>query len=282
MSRPLPRCIGVIHLPPLPGSPGAHDLHPARALQVAGLRAVKEAGILAKAGFDGIILENFGDAPFYGAEVPPETIASLSVIAAAVRESCRLPLGINVLRNDAHSALAIAAVTGADFIRVNVLSGVAATDQGMIEGVAARLIRERNRLGADSVAILADIQVKHARTLSTRSIALSIEEATGRGGADGVIVTGSTTGRSPEKTDLEDAISGASHSRVPLFIGSGLDADGVKGLPFDSDIRLIVGSSIRKGGHAGAPLDPKRIAGFMKAVKARTRRKNAKTRRLSS
>jgi predicted TIM-barrel enzyme len=152
----------------------------------------------------------------------------------------------------------------------------------MIEGVAARLIRERNRLGADSVAILADIQVKHARTLSTRSIALSIEEATGRGGADGVIVTGSTTGRSPEKTDLEDAISGASHSRVPLFIGSGLDADGVKGLPFDSDIRLIVGSSIRKGGHAGAPLDPKRIAGFMKAVKARTRRKNAKTRRLSS
>src|SRR4029079_5487495 len=127
----LPSLIGVIHLPALAGAPGSSD--PADALQRAGLQAVKEAQILVKAGFDGLILENFGDVPFYKTQVPPETIASMSVIAAAVREAARkVSLGINVLRNDARAAMAIAAVTGCDFIRVNVLSGVSATDQGWI------------------------------------------------------------------------------------------------------------------------------------------------------
>jgi hypothetical protein len=282
MKRKLPRCIGVIHLPPLPGSPGAARLDPASALSRAGLWAVKEAKALQSAGFDGIIIENFGDAPFYKSGVPPETIASLSVIAAAVRESVRLPIGINVLRNDARAALSIAAVTGAGFIRVNVLSGVTATDQGLIEGDAAGLIRERIRLSSDHIAILADVHVKHGRSLSSESIGLAIEETAGRGGADAVIITGTTTGRAPILGDLELALAAARHAGVPLFIGSGMDPKSLErlfGPGAKPDTGLIVGSTLRKGGRAGAPIDPRRTKAFMSALKGL---RNAKARRTSS
>jgi hypothetical protein len=257
-------------------------MHPAAALSRAGLWAVKEARALQLAGFDGLILENFGDTPFYKTEVPPETIAAFSVIAAAVRESVRIPIGINVLRNDARAALSIAAVTGADFIRVNVLSGVTATDQGLIEGDSAALIRERLRLNATHVAILADVHVKHARSLSSESLALAIEETAGRGGADAVIVTGTTTGRAPIRGDLELAFHAAKQAGVPLFVGSGLDPRALSDLP-DPSIGLIVGSALRRGGRAGAPLEPKRLRDFIRSAKVAKRKprgkRNAKARR---
>ncbi len=281
MKNKLPICIGVIHLPPLPGSPGAFGMDPAEALQKAGAIAVREALTLKKAGFDGIILENYGDAPFYPTKVPTETVVAFSVIAAAVRESMSLPLGINVLRNDALSALSLAAVTGADFIRVNVLSGVMATDQGIIEGRAFELLRERQKLKAEHVAILADVHVKHAKSLSSDSLSLAIEETAGRGGADAVIVTGSTTGRAPSHEDLQEAVRAASKCSVPLYVGSGLDPESLKALP-NRKIGMIVGSTLRHGGKAGAALDAKRIRSFMLAQRKWKKSGNGKSRKSSS
>ena len=263
----LPFNIGVIHLGALPGSPGVFGKKPAIALDAVLKTAVKEAKILERMGFDGIIIENFGDAPFYKERVNPETIAAMSIIASAIRVETKSQLGINVLRNDAFSALAIAATTGADFIRINVLSGVVATDQGLIEGRAAELIREKQRLGASGVGILADVHVKHAKTLSSDDIAIAIEEVAGRGGADGVIVTGSTTGRAPDPELLQDAMNSAKHSGVPLFIGSGMTPERLASMKIGG-IRMIVGSTLRKGGRAGAPLDRVRMGSYMKAWEA--------------
>ena len=258
----LPSLIGVIHLSSLAGSPGAQKKHPADALQEAGLKAVQEAKILEEAGFDGVILENFGDAPFYKNQVPPETVASVAVIAAAVREAVRFSVGINILRNDARSALAIASVTGCDFIRVNVLSGLAATDQGLIEGDAAFLVREANRLGSP-LPIFADVHVKHAVTLSSLDIGLAIEEVSSRAFAKAVILTGATTGRMIERPVLEYASQVAKARKIPLYLGSGVTSDLVREVkPLVQGV--IVGSDLRKGGHAGAPLDAKRTRNFAK------------------
>jgi membrane complex biogenesis BtpA family protein len=135
--------VGVVHLPPLPGSPRAR----------AGLDGVlefarRQAKGLLEAGFDGLVVENYGDAPFFAGSVPPETVAALAVIAREiVALAGKAPVGVNVLRNDARAALGIAAVSGASFIRVNVHSGVAATDQGIVEGKAAETLRARELLG---------------------------------------------------------------------------------------------------------------------------------------
>jgi membrane complex biogenesis BtpA family protein len=272
-----PKLMGVIHLPALPGAPGAHGTHPAESLQAAGYQAVKEAKILSDAGFDGIILENFGDVPFYKTQVPPETIASMAIIAAAVRETTQCTLGINVLRNDARSALAIAAVTGCDFIRVNVLSGVAATDQGMIEGDAAYLLRERDRLHAP-VGILADVHVKHAVTFSSTHIDLAVEEVGSRAMVDGVIVSGRTTGRLIEFEALRSASQAARALKIPILLGSGASLDKLAEIKPWVD-GMIVGSALRQGGIAGAPLDVKKVREFIKEFMKLDRAKTTKKRK---
>ncbi|MBI3542210.1 MAG: BtpA/SgcQ family protein, partial [Deltaproteobacteria bacterium] len=259
----IPSLVGVVHLPPLPGAPRATGSASAVVAQ-ATRRAIDEARALERAGFDALVVENFGDAPFYKTTVPPVTVAAMSAIACAVRAATRLPLGINVLRNDGFSALAIALVSGASFIRVNVLSGIAATDQGLIEGEAARLLREREAtraLGGPRVAIWGDALVKHARTLSVDDVELAVEEVGSRSLADAVIVTGATTGRAIGSSRLEVASHAARKIRKPLYLGSGVTPENAGEVAGFVD-GVIVGSALRRGGLAGAPLETRRLGVF--------------------
>lgn len=253
----LPKLIGVIHLGALPGAPRAAGKNPKEVLNEVGEKAIREARALKRAGFDALIIENFGDAPFYKDSVPPETVSALAILATAIREAVDLPIGVNVLRNDAFSALAIAAVSGCDFIRVNVLTGVSATDQGMVEGCAAGLLRERDRL-APEIAIFADVLVKHAQSLSGSTIELAVEEALGRGLADGVIVTGETTGRTVDLDQLALAAETAKKWGAPVYVGSGTTASNIPDLKKIAT-GVIVGSALRKNGQAGEPLDSRRV-----------------------
>ncbi|MFZ9595350.1 MAG: BtpA/SgcQ family protein [Bdellovibrionia bacterium] len=271
MARNFPRLIGVIHLPPLPGAPGSYGTQASDCLTSAGFQAVEEAKLFQDAGFEAVILENFGDVPFYKTTVPPETVASMSIIAAALRETLEIPLGLNVLRNDARSALAIAAVTACDFIRVNVLSGVAATDQGMIEGDAATLLRERDRLSA-SVSLLADVHVKHAVTFSSTQIDLAIEELAARSMVDGVIVSGRTTGRLIDFDALKTASAAARELKIPLLLGSGATLEKLPVIAPWVD-GMVVSSALRKGNRPGAPLEPKKVKEFARSFHSLGRKK---------
>ncbi|HUP56883.1 MAG TPA: BtpA/SgcQ family protein [Bdellovibrionota bacterium] len=267
----LPGLIAVIHLPPLAGSPRASREHPSTALEKAGLRAVAEARALEKAGFEGLVLENFGDVPFFKDQVPPETVASMAVIAAAVRQAVKVPIGINVLRNDARAALAIASVTDCQFLRVNVLSGLVAADQGLIEGDAAGLLRERERLGARPW-IFADAQVKHARTLSPDDIGGVIHDLASRSGADAAVVTGAATGKAAELPHVEAASAAARKAGIPLFLGSGVSRENIARFRRLVD-GVIISSDLRQSGRAGAGLDAVRVREFVKAFeKAPTNR----------
>ena len=102
--------VGMVHLLPLPGSPRARALREIRAAALADARA------LAAGGVDGLLIENYGDAPFTAGAVEPQVVAAMSVIAAEIRAAAGLPLGINVLRNDSRAALAVAQASGAAFI----------------------------------------------------------------------------------------------------------------------------------------------------------------------
>ncbi len=260
VSRVLPdrALVGMIHLLPLPGSPGT-----AASLQETAARAVEDARMLAAAGFDALVMENFGDAPFRATRVEPHTVAAMTVVGRAVREAVALPLGINVLRNDPLAALAVAVACGAAFIRVNVHVGVYATDQGMIEGRADETLRYRRQLGVD-VAIFADVHVKHAQPLSAPDIAEAAEETAYRGRADGLIVSGSATGK---PTSLDDLcrVRSAVPDR-PLLVGSGATLQTVRSL-LDVADAVIVGTAVKLDGCTTAPVDPARAAAFVQAVR---------------
>ena len=247
--RPL---IGVVHLLPLPGSPGYRG----RMRDVVD-HALTDAGAYLRAGFDGLIVENYGDTPFWRGSVPPETVAALTRVATDVRGLGAFALGINVLRSDGASAMAIAAATDAEFIRVNVLSGTMVTDQGLIEGCAAEVMRLRAQLGAGpgadasteastdasadasteastdasteastdasagaaKTAVWADLLVKHAAPLVETDPADAASDLIERAHADALILTGAQTGRPAQTAQLETV-------RAALQRMSGSDSSG--------------------------------------------------------
>ena len=158
--------------------------------------------------------------------------------------------------------MAIASCVNASFIRVNVLTGVMATDQGLIEGQAHQLMRYRRELGSE-VKILADVLVKHARPLGSPNLTTAVQETIQRGLADGVILSGWATGSPPSLEDLELA-SAAAHG-TPVFIGSGATWENIPQLIQAAD-GVIVSSSLKRRGKIDQPIDPNRVSQFVEAM----------------
>ncbi|MFP4133527.1 MAG: photosystem I biogenesis protein BtpA [Halothece sp.] len=250
--------IGVVHLLPLPTSPrwGGN-------MEAVRERAEQEATALAAGGVDGIIIENFFDAPFAKNQVDPAVVSAMTLIVQRVMNLVMLPVGINVLRNDAKSAIAIASCVNAQFIRVNVLTGVMATDQGLIEGEAHELMRYRRELGSD-IAIFADVCVKHAHPLAGANLATEVQETVERGLADGLIISGGMTGQPPQLKDLEEAANVAGGK--PIFIGSGATWDNIPSFLKVAN-GVIVASSLKRNGDIHNPIDPIRVSQFVEAVR---------------
>ena len=242
--------IGVIHLLPLPGSPRWNG----NLISVMN-RAKMEACVLEDGGAQGIIVENFGDSPFRTGRVEPETVAAMTLAVERVRSSVSIPVGINMLRNDAISALAVAVATGCEFIRVNVHYGVMATDEGIVEGEAHETTRRRRSLNAD-VQILADVLVKHAEPMGQSDIGLVAQETTRRALADGLIVSGPATGQPTNSFDVSVV-----RRAVPdgfVLVGSGINEHNVWRILEHAD-GAIVGTSLKTEGIVTNPVDPDRV-----------------------
>jgi len=257
--------IGVVHLLPLPLSPRWQG-----SLQAVVDRAEQEAVALASGGVHGILVENFFDAPFTKDSVDPVVVSAMSLVLQRLQTLVTLPLGVNVLRNDGRSALAIATCSGAQFIRVNVLTGVMATDQGLIEGCAYDLLRYRQQLGCD-VKIFADVLVKHARPLSSPNLTTAVQDTLQRGLADGVILSGWATGHPPSREDLE--LAKAAAGKAPVLIGSGADWENIGSLMSVAD-GVIVASSLKRHGDINQPIDPVRVSQFIEVMQDNLARPN--------
>lgn len=247
-ARPI---IGMLHAPPLPGSPRYDGNWPGVVQHV-----LTDFEVLAVAGVHGLMLENFGDAPFYPDRVPQETVACLTRLAVEIRRRSELPLGINMLRNDAAAAVAVAAAAGADFVRVNVLCGARVTDQGLLQGNAHEVLRTRDRLRAGHIHILADVDVKHSAPLAQRPLAEEVHETLARGGADAIIISGSATGALPDLQHVQTAFSAA--GAAPVIVGSGVTPASLCDLWPHADA-FIVGSHFKQDGVPTSPIVPERV-----------------------
>jgi hypothetical protein len=213
--------IGMLHLSALPGSPRYDG-------KLSAIREVllRDAEALLNGGVHGLMMENFNDVPFYPGRVPAHVTSHMTALAVEVRKRFEsVPLGINVLRNDGCTALAVAHAVGAGFIRVNVLCGARVTDQGVIQGIAHDLLRERADLGATDIKIMADVDVKHSAALAQRPIVDEVDDTVERGLADALVVSGAGTGKPTELGKVEAVKQAA--SQTPVFIGSGITAETV-------------------------------------------------------
>jgi len=251
--------IGMVHLRALPGSPrwcGSMSLV---------LDAARDdARALADGGVDAILVENHGDVPFTAGRVDAATVAGMAVAVAEIQKIVSLPLGVNVLKSDALSALAIAAATGARFVRVNVHVGAVVADQGLLVSGAHDTLRYRRLLDLD-IKILADVQVKHGMPLAPIPIEQEARDCVSRALADGLVVSGIATGEPTPIADLK-RVRGAVPD-TPLLVGSGATAETAADLLSVAD-GLIVGTSVKRDGILANPVDARRVARLVEAARA--------------
>ncbi len=250
--------IGVVHLQPLPGSPRWRgDMDAVLEFAVNDARAYERGGAHA------LFIENFGDVPFTRGCVAPETMAAMAAAGRAIRQAVKLPIGFNVLRNDARAALALCAVCGGAFIRVNVHTGAMLTDQGLIEGNAYETLRYRRQV-CPGAQIFADVHVKHAVPLGNWTIEDAARDTVERGLANALIVSGAGTGIAADIADLERVRRTAPTTKV--LLGSGVTLVNVREfLPLADG--FIVGTSLKVGGEVSAPVDAKRVAALAQALR---------------
>ncbi len=248
--------IGMIHMPPLPGAPS-------NTMSMKQLTdfALSEADLLDEAGLDACIVENVGDVPLFKENLPPYVVAAMATVTKAVVEHTKMKVGVNMLRNACEEALSVAHVAGAQFIRCNILIGAYATDQGIIEGCAARVARLRKELNS-SVLVFGDVHVKHAHPIFNVEIEYAAQDLAERGGADAVIVSGA---RSPVPPSFERVKKVKDAITKPVLIGSGISLANVKQFYQRSDGLIVGEPDFKIGGVWGGPSDGK---AYEKAVRA--------------
>ena len=256
--------IGMVHLKALPGSPAYRgDMDDVLSTAIGDALALEAGGV------DAVLLENFHDVPFFKASVPACTVAAITACAMEVRGALAaerdVPVGINVLRNDGCAALSVAVAAGATMIRVNVLTAARVTDQGIVEGISAELLRLRRMIGAGNVRILADVDVKHSAPLAARPIEEEVLDTVERGGADALIVSGTGTGK-PTDPGHARRVRASAPAGTPVYVGSGLTLDSVDAFRDVAD-GFIVGTHFKHHGKVDQPVDGERVRAFVQRVR---------------
>jgi membrane complex biogenesis BtpA family protein len=239
--------IGVIHLPPLPGYPSSPGM--AKIIE----KALRDLEALEAGPLHGALVENEEDRP-HRVEASRETIAAMTLVTRELVAAARKTIiGVEILLNDPEASLAAAAMTGAAFIRTDYFVDPMERPEhgGAMRIDPEGLLRYRRSLGADSILILADLQVKYARMLVQRSLAESARLAR-EAGADAVVVTGTRTGEPPSIAEIAEARLGA--GEVPVLVGSGLSASNAATLLAEAD-GALVGTSLKRG----EKIDPARV-----------------------
>jgi membrane complex biogenesis BtpA family protein len=249
--------IGMIHVGALPGTPAA-----SLGLDALLAQARIDAQAYQAAGFHAIMIENMHDRPYLDRAVGPEITSFMTVIARELRRDVHVPLGVQVLAGANREALAVALASGAEFVRVEGYVFAHVADEGLMNADAGSLLRYRRAIGAEHVRVFADVKKKHAAHAITADVDLI---TTARGAefalADGVIVTGVTTGGQADPIDVGVVVDAVD---LPVFVGSGVTPANLNEYAVADG--FIVGSAAKHGGAWHQPVDAARAADLVAAL----------------
>lgn len=251
--------IGMVHLRPLPGSPGFTG-----AMTEIEDRALADAAALRAGGADVVLIENMADLPYLRGRVDPETVAAAAVLARSVQREAGLPAGIQLLAGANREALGVAVAAGLQFIRAEGFAYGHLADEGWMDACAGPLLRARAALGAGAVQVFTDIRKKHSAHACTSDLSLAdLAHGTQFCGADGLIVTGPATGCPTAVGDLREVREAV--PEMPLLVGSGVTPEQIPALARLCD-GLIVGTWIKEGGDWRNPVSRERVGMLREAL----------------
>ena len=251
--------IAMIHVDALPGTPKySGDIKSIIS------KTIKEAQLYKDSGIDVLMIENMHDVPYLNRTAGPEITSLMSILLYEVKNVSGLPSGLQVLAGANKQALGAALAAGGDFIRAEGFVYAHVGDEGFFNSDAGDLLRYRKQIGAENISIFTDIKKKH----SSHSITVdtSIEDTAKAAEfflSDGVIITGSATGKEPS---LKEIACVKKSVNIPALAGSGITLENVNEY-FNLCDALIIGSYFKTNGLWANPVDPDRVIKLIKKVK---------------
>lgn len=251
--------IAMVHFNALPGTP-LYDAKAGPGGIVEGAR--RELLALQKAGVDAVMFGNENDRP-YEFKVDMASTATMAYAIGVLRSEITVPFGVNVLW-DPMSSMALAAATGASFVR-EIMTGTYASDMGPWNPDAGQALRYRDRLGRSDVAVLYNVCAEFAYSLDRRSLADRARSAVFSSIPDAILVSGTITGEAAAMSDLEDVKRVVRD--VPVLANTGVKHETVADVLKLCD-GVIVGSSLKVDGNTWNAVDPARAADFMARARA--------------
>jgi membrane complex biogenesis BtpA family protein len=250
--------IGMVHLGALPGSPLYDEAH-----GIAGLveGAAQDLAALQAAGFDAVMFGNENDRP-YELDVDRASTATMAYVIGQLKPQIKVPFGVNVLW-DPMSTIALAAATGADFVR-EIFTGTYASDMGPWTPDAGQALRYRNRLGRDDLVMLYNVSAEFAYSLDQRPLPDRARSAVFSSIPDAVLVSGQITGEAASMSDM--AAVKKVLPDIPVLANTGVKHETVAAVLEVAD-GCIVGSSLKIDGDTWKAVDPARAKDFMRQAR---------------
>lgn len=243
--------IGMVHLQALPGTAAYGG-----SIQAIVDAALRDAATLKEAGFDAILIENMHDLPYLNREVGHEISSAMALAGYLIKRAFNLPTGMQILAGANQAAIAASNTAGIDFIRAEGFVFGHLADEGWMDSDAGPLLRFRKQIGAEHIAIFADIKKKHSAHALTADLSLQeTAEAAIFFKADGLVITGSSTGKPASVQELESL----QQLDAPIIVGSGINETNCKSYQALSQA-MIVGSSLKKDGRWQNAVDYERAA----------------------
>lgn len=249
--------IAMAHIGALPGTP-LYDANGGMAKLIDGV--AKDVEKLQAGGVHAIMFGNENDRP-YRFKAPPESVAAMTAIVAAIKPMLKVPFGVNYLW-DPSASVAIACATGASFAR-EIFTGLFASDMGLWQPNAADALTLRRNLGRPDLKLLFNINAEFAASLDTRPIELRAKSAVFSSLADAILVSGPLTGQSADTSDLRKVKEAVKD--VPIFANTGVKIDTVKDTFAYAD-GCVIGTHFKVDGITWNPVDADRVKRFMDVV----------------
>lgn len=249
------RVIAVIGCPPLPGSPMYRAMTREQYLSYVDT----ELDTLLRGGIKAVMIQNIGDLP-----VPKvaraDTIAWVTMLGAHIRARTKGPMGLSILEDDAESTVAIAQAIGAEFVRLKVYVGTMTGADGLRQGNAYVAQKSRAILGANKLAIFADVYDRTRWPLEGEQFEEMVHEAVWFGKADGLVITGRTVDETFKLLERARKVTD-----VPLWVGGGVNVYNISQMLEHVD-GVIMASSLKLHESLLEPMDGERVSNLMKAV----------------
>ncbi|HEY59157.1 MAG TPA: BtpA family membrane complex biogenesis protein [Anaerolineae bacterium] len=251
--------LGLIHLKPLPGTP----LYKEGDMQMAMEKAIKDSIALYQGGADGCLVQTVDRIYPSGDDTDYARVSAMSVIIHEVKKATgpKFKIGVQLMWNCITPSLAIAKVCGASFTRCTALIGTTTSAFGLINANPLKVQMYRRNIGAQDVAMIAEIEGYHFHWLGGELPIQQKAQMAMMAGADGVEVL-----HADEKINNQMVHDIKSFNPdIPVVLGGKTNLENVARRMKEADA-VLVGSCFENN-KWGSNVDEKIVSEYVKIVR---------------